>query len=80
MRTTVDIPDSLMERAKKHKGSMTFRPLVISALEKALAEETAPFVLQDASAGGVAELRIADRAYSRFPMLKTRNPLVQAGS
>lgn len=51
MRTTIDIPDSLMERAKKHKGNMTFRSLVISSLERTLTQEAVNFVLTDASVG-----------------------------
>jgi hypothetical protein len=54
MRTTVDLPDSLAERIKAclAKRKMTFRGLVIAALEQALRDDPAPFKLRDASVGG----------------------------
>ena len=54
MRTTIDIPDSLLDRVKQvlQKRKTTFRSVVISALEKALEEESAPFALRDASVAG----------------------------
>lgn len=54
MRTTIDIPDSLLSRVKNqiHKKKTTFRALVIKALESELAEADAkPFQLRDASVG-----------------------------
>lgn len=53
MRTTIDIPDSLLDRVKQvlQKRKTTFRSIVISALEKALEEDATPFVLRDASVG-----------------------------
>ncbi len=53
MRTTIDLPDSLMERAKRciAERKLTFRALVISALEQALETSVEPFELRDASAG-----------------------------
>lgn len=61
MRTTIDIPDSLMERAKKYKGSMTFRSLVISSLERTLEEDAEPFVLRDSSVGGSDDEIVSSR-------------------
>lgn len=54
MRTTIDIPDSLLDRVKQvlQKRKTTFRSVVISALERALEEESAPFTLRDASVEG----------------------------
>jgi hypothetical protein len=53
LRTTVDIPDFLLGRVKKriHTQNMTFRSLVILALERALEEDAEPFRLRDASIG-----------------------------
>ena len=53
MRTTIDLPDSLMKRAKHciAERKLTFRSLVISALEQALDEEVAPFKLRNAAVG-----------------------------
>jgi len=53
MRTTIDMPDQLLRRVKKitSERNMTFRALVIDALEKALAERTGEFRLRDASVG-----------------------------
>lgn len=53
MRTSIDLPDSLLERIRPVLASrkMTFRALVIDAVEQALARETPPFRLRDASAG-----------------------------
>lgn len=53
MRTTIDIPDSLLDRVKQvlQKRKTTFRSVVIAALEKALEEAAIPFVLRDASVG-----------------------------
>ena len=53
MRTTVDLPESLMTRIKRclAERKITFRSLVISALEQALEEERKSFQLRDASVG-----------------------------
>jgi len=54
MRTTIDMPDALFRRAKMvmAKRGMTFRSLVIDALEQALDENRSKaFVLREASAG-----------------------------
>ena len=53
MRTTIDLPDGLIKKAKSrmHKTNQTLRSLVISGLEKVLDEETKPFRLRDASVG-----------------------------
>ncbi len=47
------MPDSLMDRVKTclAKRKVTFRGLVISALEQALQEDPKPFKLRDASVG-----------------------------
>ncbi|HMO50156.1 MAG TPA: hypothetical protein PKE26_05485 [Kiritimatiellia bacterium] len=60
MRTTIDMPDQLVRRAKSvmAKRGITFRSLVIDALEQALEETPGkPFVLRDASAGYTANRR-----------------------
>jgi len=53
MRTTIDLPDGLIQKAKKrmHKTNQTLRSLVITGLEKVLEEEQKPFRLRDASVG-----------------------------
>jgi hypothetical protein len=53
MRTTVDMPDDLMKRVKQEtaRRQITFRTLVIDAVEKALENEPEPFVLREAAAG-----------------------------
>ena len=54
MRTTIEMPDALFRRAKVRMAErgVTFRSLVIDAVEQALAERPAsPFVLREASAG-----------------------------
>jgi metal-responsive CopG/Arc/MetJ family transcriptional regulator len=61
MRTSIDLPDSLLQRVKRRLSEqrLTFRSFVIAALEQSLSEESVPFVLRDASIG---ELR--DRTVS----------------
>jgi predicted nucleic acid-binding protein len=53
MRTTIDMPDQLMSRVKQVIAyrNITFKSLVIDALEQSLNEEKVPFVLRDASVG-----------------------------
>lgn len=53
MRTTVDLPDTLVKRIKYHTANkkISFRSLVITALEKELSAEKKSFRLRDASAG-----------------------------
>ena len=53
MRTTIDLPDGLMQKAKSrmHETNQTFRSLVISGLEKLLEENPTSFRLRDASVG-----------------------------
>lgn len=53
MRTTVDLPDTLVKRIKFHTANqnVTFRSLVITALEKELSAEKKSFRLRDASVG-----------------------------
>jgi hypothetical protein len=49
----MDMPDSLLRRVKKVmiKRKMTFRALVIDALERTLEEPSKTFQLRDASVG-----------------------------
>lgn len=58
MRTSIDIPDALMERAKRvaARRKMTLRRLMLDALEQSLREHSGPFRLDDASAGDPAEV------------------------
>ena len=55
MRTSIDIPDPLMAKVKErlHRQKITFRTLVVAALEAELAkdERGAGFRLRDAAAG-----------------------------
>ncbi|MEI6034369.1 MAG: hypothetical protein WCS65_08845 [Verrucomicrobiae bacterium] len=53
MRTTIDMPDDLMARARPilAQRGMTFRALVIDAVEYALEAPAKPFHLRDASSG-----------------------------
>ncbi|MBU0679324.1 MAG: hypothetical protein KJ626_14590 [Verrucomicrobia bacterium] len=53
MRTTIDMPDNLMTRAKRVmvERKITFRALVIDALEQVLQEKQKPFILKEAAAG-----------------------------
>lgn len=57
MRTTIDIPDALFERAKPAlaKRQMTLRALVVDALEQLLAPPQRGFRLRDASTGHLPE-------------------------
>jgi len=57
MRTTVDLPDTLVKRIKYHTANkkVTFRSLVITALEKELSAEKKSFRLRDASVGNPEE-------------------------
>lgn len=56
MRTTIDMPDELLERVKPLLISrkMTLRALVIDAVERAVAAPSVEFKLRDASAGASA--------------------------
>jgi hypothetical protein len=53
MRTTIDMPDGLMQRVREVSAARktTFRALVIEALEKSLLNQDTKFELRDASAG-----------------------------
>lgn len=57
MRTTIDMPNALMKRVKAMMATrnVTFRALVIDALEQLLGQETPEFHLRDAAAGMPAE-------------------------
>ena len=67
MRTTVDIPDSLLRRVKTclAERKVTFRALVISALEQSLREESRPFELRDASVGEPARKSVSSEDINR---------------
>jgi hypothetical protein len=69
MRATIDIPDSLLGRVKQriHKNNMTFRSLAISALERALDEETSKhFQLRDASVGKDGRNEVSSQDINRL--------------
>lgn len=53
MRTTIDVPDDLLKRVRPllAERKMTFRALVIDAVERAIEVPAASFQLRDASAG-----------------------------
>jgi hypothetical protein len=53
MRTTIDVPDDLLKRVRLllAERKMTFRALVIDAVERAIEAPSAAFRLRDASAG-----------------------------
>jgi hypothetical protein len=53
MRTTIDVPDDLLRRVRPllAERKMTFRALVIDAVERAIEVPAASFRLRDASAG-----------------------------
>lgn len=57
MRTTIDMPDELFRRVKPllAERKMTFRALVIDAVERAIEAPPATFRLRDASAGHPAD-------------------------
>ncbi len=68
MRTTIDMPDDLLKRAKPFlaKRKMTLRTLVIDAVERVIGAPPAPFVLRDASAGsGGEEGSVSSEAINR---------------
>ena len=68
MRTTIDIPDSLLRRAKNqmHKQKTTFRALVITALEKSLSQGDAKdFRLRDAAVGKRGKKTVSAEAINR---------------
>lgn len=62
MRTTIDMPDDLLERARPllAERKMTFRALVIDAVERVLEAPAVDFKLRDASAG--ASGRVSSKA------------------
>ena len=64
MRTTVDLPDGLLRRVKRRlaERKMTFRSLVISALEQTLAEDSQSFTLRDASIGNPDDTLVSNAA------------------
>ena len=57
MRTTIDVPDDLLKRARLllAERKMTFRALVIDAVERALESPAVPFRLRDASVGDAGD-------------------------
>lgn len=78
MRTTIDMPEDLFRRAKSvmAKRGMTFRSLVIDALEQTLVDDRQkPFVLREASAGYSAGKRggVSSKAVNQA-INETREP------
>jgi len=67
MRTTVDLPDKLVKRIKActAERKVTFRALVVAALEKELAEDQGPFQLRDASAGVTKKSPVPNEVITR---------------
>ena len=67
MRTTVDLPDSLMNRVKLRlsEQKLSFRALVISALEQALHDEPKPFRLRDAAVGAASDEKVSNATINR---------------
>jgi len=57
MRTTVDIPDHLLERVRPHllKKGLTLRSVVVDALERLMRPSETAFRMRDASVGYRAE-------------------------
>ena len=57
MRTTIDVPDDLLKRMKPvlAERKMTFRALVIDAVERVIQAPPAAFRLRDASVGDAGE-------------------------
>jgi hypothetical protein len=53
MRTTIDVPDDLLKRARPllAERKMTFRALVIDAVERAIETPSVSFSLRDAAVG-----------------------------
>lgn len=68
MRTTVDLPDNLVKRIKARTAekNVTFRSLVIAALEKELAEKSGSFQLRDASVGACKKLPVSNETINRY--------------
>lgn len=73
MRTTIDVPDELLERVRPllAERRMTFRALVIDAVERAISAPSVSFKLRDASAGHVG----IDGAVSSDAINRTINEL-----
>lgn len=57
MRTTIDVPDDLLKRVRPllAERKMTFRALVIDAVERVIQSPSAVFRLRDACAGHADE-------------------------
>lgn len=68
MRTTIDMPDDLLTRARPFlaERKMTLRALVIDAVERAIETPSVAFRLRDASAGrGGVGTRVSSEAINR---------------
>lgn len=67
MRTTVDLPDNLVKRIKActAERKVTFRSLVVAALENELAEEQGSFQLRDASMGTSTKSPVPNEVINR---------------
>ncbi len=67
MRTTVDLPESLMDRVKSRlsEQKLTFRALVIAALEQALHDEPKPFLLRDVAVGPASGEKVSNATINR---------------
>lgn len=91
MKRTITISEPLLAEAKRiaWREGLSVRALVEEGLRQAIASRCCrqPFVLRNASfrgqgvrpgvvEGGWSKLLYADRDFSRFPLLQTRNPLV----
>ena len=67
MRTTIDLPDSLIQKAKNrmHKNKQTLRSLIIKGLEQVLEEDSKPFRLRDASVGSPNSKKISSEEINK---------------
>lgn len=68
MRTTIDMPDTLMQRVKiaAAKRKTTFRALVVDALEQTLDQPQQLFELEDASVGTEEKKPVSNATINRL--------------
>lgn len=79
MRTTIDVPDDLLKRVKPLlvERKMTFRALVIDAVERAIEVPGASFRLRDASAGQAGDGKAVSSETINRAINEAREPSFQ---
>ena len=79
MRTIIDVPDDLLKRVRPllTERKMTFRALVIDAVERAIEVPAVSFRLRDASAGQAGDGTVVSSEAINRTIHEAREPSFQ---